>query len=116
MDEMKIEYLTNAAEQRIHRQQEVRFRNKERKNRSRNRNYPYFDMARLEHYDQRMALRQEQRALHLARAWLKGTEYHRVEQTVREGNEPKLEDIIDTLNFFGHTPHPMYVEQWLKAS
>ena len=115
MNDMKIEYLVNAAEQRLHRREEVRFAKKERKKLLKGRNFPHWDMSRLEHYTQRMLLRREQRYLHLARAFVKGTDYLRVENSTREGNEPKLDSLMETLEEWGYNPSSFYVEHWMKG-
>lgn len=108
--EMKMEYLVNAGEARLHRQQEVRLRNKLRKGSRSNVTHA----MRLDHYFERMALRREQRYLHLARAFFKDQPYDRVEQSCREGNHPCIDELTAVVEFWldakGLRP---YVAQWV---
>ena len=111
MNTMKLEYKLNTAVARTLREEEITCREKAHRTRS---NYPHWQTARAMAYAARMDLRLEQRYLHLARAYLKDMPYNRVEQDVREGNEPKVKGICTVLHSFGYSVEPVWVELWLK--
>lgn len=56
----------------------------------------------------------ETRHLGLARAYLKGTPYLRVENSVRKGNEPSVKMIQKELANYDMYFFPEYLEAWLQ--
>jgi hypothetical protein len=115
MDEMKLEAVLLAQEARYHRNQERKFARKERRRKANGKNFSFFDMARQEHYAERMVVRKEARYIQLARAWLKGTDYRVVEETTREGNEPDVACLALVLHEYGFNPPATYINQWIEG-
>lgn len=56
------------------------------------------------------------RHLHLLRAYLAGTPYSMVEQSVREGNEPYAQELLNVANHFGVTLSYTRVLNWFEEA
>lgn len=114
--EMKMEYQVNAHEATLLRKDEVKLTKRARKCRTLGSNGLFrVEAERIDAYNERMLLRKEQRYLHLARALLKGTPYKVVETTTREGNEPNLNELTDTIEYWtGIRGLFGTVEGWIK--
>ena len=113
---MKFNYNLNAIEARTMRKMEVTCRNNQRRADARGViNYPTWGERRQDIYAQRMAVRLEQRYLHLARAIVKGQPYAEVEQSTREGNEVRTDYLMAILSDYGYNPDVSYVANWLAG-
>lgn len=64
--------------------------------------------------DMRLELRSQVRHLHLARAYLKGTPYKQVENSVRKGNKPSVSMIREALEDFDMYFYEEYIHEWLQ--
>lgn len=113
LDEMKLNQVNLANESRVLRGWENKAKKKAKSQRG---NFPLWDMRRQEAYSERMRVRNISRYIHLARAFVDQKDYLKVEQSVREGNEPKVYEIMDTLRVFGYYPEEAFVANWLKSA
>lgn len=78
-------------------------------------NYPSWAMQAAELASNRAYQKRHNRAVHLARSFLKGTPYKVVEQSVRKGNEPKVDEVFDKLYMSGATATRTFVKSWLNS-
>lgn len=78
-------------------------------------NYPLHAIRRENAYQERMSLRKYNRATHLARAFLKGTPYKTVEQSVRDNNQPDPVEVFDKLYMAGSDAGLGFVKEWLDG-
>lgn len=75
----------------------------------------YLDRQRLRLYHDRMILKDISRHLNLAYAFARGRSYEQVEQTIREGNEPDAEQVLEhILDMTILVPALQDVVEWLE--
>lgn len=109
---LKLEAAYGASTARILRNYERKASQKAAKTKQ---NYPSWAMQAAELSSDRQSQKKHNRAVHLARAFLKGTPYRVVEISTREGNSPKAEDIFDRLYVSGATANLGFVKTWLNS-
>jgi len=113
-NEMKANACTNAFEARMLRSWINQYSRKHVKATKAGRNSPFWLESMSDVQRQQNLLRQEQRYLYLARAFVSYKEYGQVENSCREGNEPAFDILVDTLDYFGFIPDVDILKNWLE--
>ena len=112
-DMMKLDAASLAHDARLLRKWELKAKNRALKARAKGKNYPHYEEQQSMYQSERMPLKRDARLLHLARAYVKGQDYHVVEQSTKAGNEVDPEFLVWELCSWGYTPDFSEVKEWL---
>lgn len=115
--QMKLLTIITASEIRTLRGWEKKYAKASRKALNKGKNNSFFNELREEVYAERMAVRKDARAVHLAKSFLSNKDYKQVEQSTREGNSPDIEKVYDVLCFFGLSDvfSEYDIEEWISG-